>query len=41
MGSFAKVYNAFHEATNQLVAVKVFDKIKMTSEDIENVKSEV
>ena len=41
MGSYAKVYKAVHELTNETVAVKVFRKAKMTPQDIKNVQSEV
>jgi len=33
-GSYAKVYKAVHLPTNQIVAVKVFSKSKMTKDDI-------
>jgi hypothetical protein len=31
MGSYAKVYRAIHKPTGEAVAVKIFDKSKMTA----------
>ncbi len=37
MGSYAKVYKAVHVDTQEIVAVKIFNKSKMTQADIQNV----